>query len=378
MTIYLDNAATTRPDPAVVAVIVAAMRASHGNASSVHGSGVRAAMALERARATISARLGCRSDELVFTSGGTESNNLALKGVAARQAARGGGRIVTTRIEHPSVARPVEWLGEQGFEPEFLQVDDRGFVDPDDLRKALRRKTAIVSIAQGNGEVGTIQAIAELGAICRAAGALFHVDASQSYTKVPVDVDAGSVDLLTISAHKIHGPLGVGALYFRRGVALDPLLHGGGHEGGLRSGSSNVPGIAGFGKAVEIAGDAGVAEMARLRDRFIGEVRERISGVLLNGPTGEHRLCNNINLCIDGVEGRTLQADLSRRGIAISTGSACSSTVRTPSEVLTAMGLDEQKAHTAVRITLSKWTTEAELDQALAAIEETVERERGR
>ncbi len=378
MTIYLDNAATTRPDPAVVDELLEVSRQAYGNASSVHTAGVRAAKAIERSRARISAALGCRPDELIFTSGGTESNNLALKGIAARAPERIDRRIVTTALEHPSVSRPAHWLAEQGFELELVPVDGEGLVDPERVRRALGAKGALVSIAQGNGEVGTIQPIAEVGAICREHGALLHVDASQSFTKVGIDVAAQRIDLLTISSHKIHGPIGVGALFVRQGVELEPLLHGGDHERGLRSGSSNTPGIAGFGKAVEIADPADAARMTARRNRFIDEIGARIAEVRLNGPRGERRLCNNISLCIAGVEGRALQAALSRRGIAISTGSACSSTVRTPSAALTAMGLDERAARGTVRVTLSKWTTDAELEQALSTLEEAVAKERGR
>ena len=367
MRVYLDNAATTRLDELVLEEMRKHLAAGLGNASALHPAGVEAAKVIERARITVAQSIRCRPDEIVFTSGGTESNNLAVKGSVDR-----GGHLIISSIEHPSVSAAASWLAGRGVEVTRLRVDGEGFVDPDEVRRSLRPKTRLVSVVHASNEVGTLQPLAEIGAVCREAGVPFHTDACQSYTRVGIDVERDGIDLLTVNAHKIHGPTGVGALYVREGVAPEPLFHGGDQERGLRSGTLNTAGIAGLAAAVEVSDEGDAVRMADLRDRFVAAVTERLQGVRLNGPRGEGRLCNNVSVCFDGVRGKDLFLALVRRGIAISTGSACASTKPVPSAVLLAMGLSAKTADTAVRISLSKWTTWAELQEALAAITEVV------
>lgn len=374
--VYLDNASTTRMDPAVIEAVRATQEADLGNASALHDLGVKAAEVVDGARARIADAVGAAPEEICFTSGGTEANNLALQGAAL---ARGEGtpHIVTTPIEHPSVLETAKALGQRGVEVTLLPVDGQGRVSPDHVASAIRPETRLVSVIHGNHEIGTIQPIAEIGAICRKAGVRFHTDACQSFTKVPIDVREQKLDLVSLNAHKIHGPKGVGALVVRGGVELAPLMHGGEQESGLRSGTLNTDGIAGFAKAVEIASPEDAGRMADLRDRLLARLRERVGGVRLNGPARE-RLCHNLSVSIDRVAGKAVLARLNALGFYISTRSACSSKVLTPSRILQAIGLSDERALQTVRVGLSKWTTREEVDLFADAVAEIVAAERAR
>jgi cysteine desulfurase len=361
--VFLDNAASTEPDPAVLDVMAGVQRDLYANAASIHSAGVGAARAVERARILIAERLG--GDTLVFTGGGTESNNLALKGAVW---ARGGGHLVISAIEHPSVTEPARWLEGTGQASlTVLPVDREGFVDPAAVEAALRPDTALVSIGHANSEVGTVQPIDAIGRLCRARGVLFHTDACQSFLREPLPLE--HVDLVTVNAHKIHGPKGVGALWVRRGVKLAPLLHGGGHESGMRSGTLNAPAIAGFGEAVRRFDREAPERMKKLRDQLHAGFREAFPNGRIHGAPSA-RLCSNSNLGIPGVQGKRLLEELDKRGVRISTSSACHSTKLTPSFVLKAMGYTDEEAHEAIRLTLGRFTTARDIERVLGALVE--------
>ena len=368
--IYLDNAATTRIDPRVVAAMRPFLAGVYGNPSSVHRLGVAAAKGIEQARATFACSLGAQPDEIVFTSGGTESNNLALKGLFFARAS-GRDHIVTSKIEHPSVLATCAWLEKQGCRVTYLPVDRDGFVDPADVRKAINRRTLAVSIAHANHEIGTIQALGEIARTCAGRAVYFHTDACQSLTKLPLDAAAEPVSLVSVNAHKIHGAKGVGALLIRKSVPLASLLTGGHQEGNLRAGTQSTYGIVGFGKAVEIAEPRVTERMIILRDRLIDRVLEGIPGATLNGPR-HSRLCNNANFAFEAARGRPLMLELSRRGLFVSTGSACLSGSSEPSPVLLAIGVSRAQADGSLRFSLSKWTTRAEIDDAVTCLREAV------
>ncbi|HDM43637.1 MAG TPA: cysteine desulfurase, partial [Candidatus Woesearchaeota archaeon] len=304
-------------------------------------------------------------------SGGTEANNLALKGVAFANKEK-GKHIITTKIEHDCVLNACRWLEKNGFEVTYLNVDKEGFIDLNELENAIRDDTIIVSIMHANNEIGTIADLKSIGKICREKGVYFHSDACQSFCKVPIDLKQLPVDLLTINAHKIYGPKGVGALVIREGVKIDPLLHGGGHELGLRSGTENVPGIVGFAKAIDIIKEKDVEHMKRLRDMLI-EGFSAIEESWLNGPKGDKRLCNNANFTFRFVEGESLLVYLDSNGIAASTGSACSTRAIEPSHVLTAIGLSAADAHGSLRFSVGKENTEDEIKYVIDVVKESVE-----
>jgi cysteine desulfurase len=362
--IYLDNAATTRPDPAVL-VAMAQAREDYGNASSVHRLGVAAAKAVERARAVVAEALHASPDEVVFTSGGTEANNLALKGVLLACGRRGG--LVVSAVEHPSVLEPARALGRSGWRLSLVGADSDGLVDPAAVAKALTPRTVLVSVMHANNEVGTLQPLAEIGRLCRRRGVLFHTDASQSFTKEPLDPRRLGADLVTVSGHKIHGPKGVGALYVRAGLKLEPLLHGGGQEGGLRSGTYNTAAILGFGAAVARSGDADAARVRRLRDRLEARLRALIPGLRRNGHQ-VRRVCGILSVTLPGVSAGALLQALSKEGICASAGAACSAATEQPSPVLLAMGRTDEEAKRTLRLSLSRWTTAAEVESAARAI----------
>lgn len=374
--IYLDNASTTFIDSRVREAMVSFLNEKAGNASSVHRLGVKAAVAVERARGVIAGAIKAAPTEIVFTSGGTESNNLALKG-AARALREKGDHVVVSAIEHPSVLETARWLERNGFRVTYLPVDGEGLVDPGEVAKAVTDKTILVSVMHGNNELGTIQPIEEIGKICRSKGALFHTDACQSFTKEDIDVERQFLDLASLNAHKIHGPRGVGALYIRKGIELEPLFHGGGQEDGLRSGTYNTEGIAGFGKAVETAGGADIDNMRKLRDYFIEAVLGGIKTARLNGHRWK-RLCNFVNFLFPGKDGKEIADALNARGIVVSPGSACHARQSTPSAVLLALGLSPEEARGGVRITLSKWTTRGEIDRTVEALAAVAAKGEGR
>jgi cysteine desulfurase len=375
--IYLDGHATTRPDPRVVAAMRPYFEDDFGNASSrTHAYGWRAEEAVTRARAQVARLIHADPKEILFTSGATESNNLAILGGLRGQAER-GDHLITVATEHPSVLDVARAAAEQGAEVTILPVDRRGRVDPEAVRLALTPRTVMVSIMAANNEVGTLGPLAEIGAICKERGVLFHTDAAQAIGKIPLDVQEAGIDLLSISAHKIHGPKGVGALYVRRKnprVTLRPLLYGGGQERGQRPGTLNVPGIVGLGMALEIArNEMGVESkrLAALRDRLQKGFRERISDIVVNGDE-ERRLPNNLNVSFSYVEGEALLLALD--GVAVSSGSACTSEKREPSHVLKAMGVSDTMAQTSLRFGLGRFNTEGEIDQVIERVAQAVER----
>jgi len=376
-TVYLDNAASTQVDPRVVEAMRPFFSDTYGNASSLHAPGRAAREAIDLARARIAALIGAeRPEEVVFTSGGTESNNLALKGVA--YASRGKGRhLVTSRVEHDCVLRSAAWLEREGFDVSYLDVDSDGLVRPSDLRAAIRRDTILVSIMHANHEIGTVEPIRELARICAERGVPFHTDACQSFGKLPLDVQKDELGLVTLNSHKIYGPKGVGALYVRTGVPIEPWQHGGGHEFGLRSSTENVAGIVGFATAAELCEEERPREMARLtrlRDRIIDGVLGTIRGAYLNGHR-RRRLPTNVNLGFAGLEGEaiTLLLRLDERGIALASGSACSSHQGDqPSHVLLALGRNPVEARGALRATLGRFTTSEDAKLFLEELEAAV------
>ncbi|KAI4461643.1 cysteine desulfurylase family member [Holotrichia oblita] len=367
--LYFDNAATTRLHPSVLQAMMPYLEDCFGNPSGVYGYARTAKKAVEAARRQVAAAINASPEEIVFTSGGTESDNWALKGVAERMRDR-GRHIITTAIEHHAVKHTCEYLEKQGFEVTYLPVDSEGFVSPATLEKAIRPDTILVSIMLANNEVGTIQPIAEIGAITRSRGIYLHTDAVQAAGHIPVDVEALQVDLLTLSAHKFYGPKGIGALYIRKGVRLNPVLHGGAQESSKRAGTEYVAGIVGMGEAITLA----VAEMPEeskrltlLRDKLIKGIEDTIPFTYLNGPR-ENRLPGNVNFSFDFVEGESILLYLDTKGCYASTGSACSSGSLDPSHVLMALGIPHGLANGTLRFSMGRYTTESDVDALLALL----------
>ncbi|NLW16568.1 MAG: cysteine desulfurase NifS [Firmicutes bacterium] len=372
--VYLDHAATTPVHPEVIAAMLPYFNPTFGNASSVHGFGRQGRMAIDNARDTLAKALGAQANEIYFTSGGTESDNIALRGVAAAMADK-GRHIITTSIEHHAILDTCAHLAKQGFEITYLPVDADGLVDPEDVKAAIRPDTILISIGHANNEMGAIQPLAEIGAIAKEHGVYLHTDAVQSFGTLPIDVNELQVDLLSLSGHKIYGPKGIGALYVRRGTRVRPIMFGGGQERKLRPGTENVAGIVGLAKAVELAmaeREERVKEMTRLRDKLIDGLLA-VPHVTLNGHR-EKRLPGNVNISVKYVEGESLILSLDLRGIAVSSGSACTSGSLEPSHVLIAMGLDHLQAHGSLRLTLGRDTTDEDIDYVLEVFPEVVER----
>jgi len=364
--IYLDYAATTPTHPEVVKAMMPYFTESFGNPSSIHSYGQEAKDAVERARSKVATLIGAKSDEIVFTGSGTEADNFAVKGVAWSRKDK-GDHIITSSIEHHAVLETCKFLEKQGFSITRLPVDGHGIVDPDDVRRAITKKTILISVMHANNECGTIEPIAEIGKIARETEIYFHTDAVQTVGYIPLDVDKLKIDLLSISAHKLCGPKGVGALYIRKGTRISSFMHGGSQERGRRASTENVPGIVGLGKAAEIAQQEMAEEAQRLtalRDRLIKGILEGIEYTQLNGHPVK-RLPNNANVSINYIEGESILLNLDLDGICASTGSACSSEDLAPSHVLMAMGLPHLQAHSSVRFSLGKWTTEEEIDKVL-------------
>jgi len=357
--IYFDNAATTRVDENVVKAMDECFLENYGNASSSHSFGEKAKQALENSRKIIAESINADSEEIYFTSGGTESNNWVLKEIFFANPEK--KKIITTKIEHDSILENAEFLKKMGANIIYLNVDEKGFIDFKQLEKELDEKTLLVSIIHGNNEIGTIQNLEKIGAICKSKKVYFHSDACQSYTKIKIDVKKQNLDLVTLNAHKIHGPKGVGALYLRKSVKIFPMLHGGGHERGMRSGTENVTGIVGFAKAVENALMKNVENMTKLRDYAIQKILE-IPNTKLNGSSGTSRLCNNINISFRNVEGEALLSSLEFYGIIVSTGSACASHKLKKSHVLKAINLNDLEINSSIRVTISKYTTKEEIN----------------
>lgn len=373
--VYLDYAATTPTHPDVVQTMLPYFGESFGNASSIYSYGREARAAITTARKSVAELIGAREDEIVFTGGGTEADNMALKGIAfAADGTR--NHIITTSIEHHAVLGSCKFLEKQGYHVTYLPVDRYGMVNPDDVRRAITDRTLLVSVMHANNEVGTIQPIAEIGRMARSAGVYFHTDAVQTVGHVPIAVDDMGIDLLSMSAHKLYGPKGVGALFVRSGTLISPLIHGGAQERNRRAGTENLSGIVGFGAAAELARQAMSEEAERLgtlRDRLITGLLERIPDAQLNGhPTD--RLPNNVNLSVDYVEGESMLLHLDMEGICASTGSACTSGSLEPSHVLLSMGLSHQLAHGSLRLSLGKWTTEEHIDRVIEALPGIVSR----
>jgi cysteine desulfurase len=370
-TVYLDNGATTMVDPEVVKIVDKYSSEYYGNASSTHHKGQEAKMALEDARHVIAKSIGAKDDEIIFTSGGTESNNFALKGVAWANKDR-RNHIIISKVEHDCVLNSAKWLETQGFKITYLDVDEEGFIRIDDLERTITENTILVSIIHGNNEIGTIHDLEKIYEVCKRNNVYLHTDACQSYTKT--ELNAKNTDLITLNAHKLHGPKGVGALYIKRGTKIIPLLHGGGQEKGRRSGTENIHGIVGFAKAVKIAmNKKHIKYMTKLRDYFIERILT-IPDTRLNGPVGDKRLCNNINVSFRYVEGEAVGSYLDAKGICTSTGSACSSHSLEPSHVLMALEDNPERAHGSLRFTISRFTTKEEIDFALQEIRNTVEK----
>ncbi len=369
--IYLDNAATTRVDDEVLKEMLPYFTEKYGNASSTHFKGQEAKVAMEIGRKVIARAIGAKTQEIVFTSGGTEANNLAIKGLFFSNYPE-KNHIITTRIDHDCILNTCKWLETRGAKITYLDVDAEGFIDLNELENSITSKTILVSVIHGNNEIGTIQNLEAIGKICRRKRTLFHTDACQSFTKVPIDVRKQNLDLVTMNAHKIHGPKGVGALYIREGIQITPLLHGGGHERKRRSGTENVSGIVGFGKAVEAAKKKDVEKMEELRDRLIDGIL-KIQNTRLNGPK-ENRLCNNINISFNNIEGEAIGGYLENYGIATSTGSACASHSLETSHVLKAIGLPPLQANSSIRMSISKYTTQEEIDYLLDTLPKIIEK----
>jgi len=362
--IYLDYAATTPAHPEVVKAMLPYFTEAFGNPSSIHSYGQEAKGAIEEARTKVANLIGAHSEEIVFTSGGTEADNFALKGVAFANEDK-GNHIITTSIEHPAVMETGRFLERRGFKVTYLPVDEYGLVDPDDVKKAITSKTVLISVMHANNEVGTIEPIGEIGRIAQEAEIYFHTDAVQTVGHIPVDVNELGVDLLSISAHKLYGPKGVGALYIRKGTKLVSFMHGGEQERRRRAGTENVPGIVGFSRAAELVQqemDEEAKRLASLRDKLIKGLLERIDHSRLNGHP-IIRLPNNVNISVDFVEGESMCLNLDLEGICASTGSACSSQSLEPSHVLLAIGLSHEQAHGSLRFSLGKWSTEEEIEQ---------------
>lgn len=373
--IYMDHGATTPMDQAVADAMLPFFSETFGNPSSLHAFGQEAKYAIEAARQTIAASIGANSEEIVFTSGGSESNNFAVKGVAYAKKEK-GNHIITSAIEHHAILEPCHFLEKHGFEVTRLPVDADGLVDPSDVEQAITSKTILISIMHGNNEIGTIQPVAEIGKIAREREIVFHSDAVQSFGHLPFNVDTMNVDLLSASGHKIYGPKGIGFLYIRKGTRIVPFMHGGDQERGRRASTHNVPGIVGMGKAVELAMNnihTEVERLTTLRNRMIQGILDNIEYSCLNGHPSR-RLPNNVNVSIEYVEGESLLLSLDMEGIACSTGSACTSSSLEPSHVLMAIGLPHEKAHGSLRFTLGRHTREDDTDHVIKTLSGIVTR----
>jgi cysteine desulfurase len=376
--VYLDNNATTPVLPEVFEAMRPYFGDHFGNASSIHHHGQETRAAVERARESVAALLGCRASEIVFTSGGTEADNLAIFGLA-----QPGDHIITSTVEHHAVLNACKHLGKfsttRGCEVTYIPVDGRGLVDPADVKRAIRPNTKLITIMSANNETGVLQPVAEIGKVATEADIYFHTDAVQAAGKIPIDVNQVVCDLLTISGHKLHGPQGAGALYVRKGTQLEAMLYGGSHERSRRAGTESVPGIIGLGKAAELT-SAGLAcgddrKMAAERDRLERELLN-LEGTRLNGEDAR-RVPNTTNIRFEGIEGEALVIALDLKGLAVSTGAACSSGAIEPSHVLTSMGLSRDQAKSSIRFSLGKQNTAEDIDFALAIVPETVSRLRG-
>ena len=373
--IYLDHNATTPVHPEVIEAMLTCYKNTFGNASSVHSFGQEARKVIEETRQTVADFLGAKPEEIVFTSGGTESDNFALKGVAYAQESK-GKHIITSSIEHHAVLNTCKYLEKKGWKVTYLPVDKYGLVNPEEVEKALTKETVLITIMQANNETGTIEPIAEIGKITRDKGIYFHTDAVQSVGKIPLNVDELNLDLLSLSGHKIYGPKGIGVLYIRKGTKIESLIQGGHHERNRRAGTENVPSIVGLGKTIEIASREIKSEKEKLqtlRDRLQRGIEEEIDQVYLNGHPSK-RLPNTLNMSFEFVEGESLILSLDLKGVAVSTGSACTSGTLEPSHVLGAMGVAPALSQGSLRFSLGRDNTEEEIDYTVEALKEIVQR----
>lgn len=373
--VYLDYNATTPVHPEVINAMLPFYEEIFGNASSIHQFGQQARKAIYEVREKVAEFIGAEPEEIVFTSGGTESDNLAIKGVAYANEKK-GKHIITSSIEHHAVLNSCKYLEKQGFQVTYLAVDKYGLVDPDDVKRAITKETILITIMHANNEVGTIEPISEIGKIAKEKGIYFHTDAVQSVGKIPVNVNELNVDLLSLSAHKIYGPKGIGVLYIRKGTRIQSLIHGGHHEKNRRAGTENVPGIVGLGKAIEIAKSSMDKEsiyLTNLRNRLHSGIIEKIDYVQLNGHP-EKRLPNTLNMSFEFVEGESIILSLDMKGIAVSSGSACTSGSLEPSHVLKSMGVDPSVAQGSIRFSLGKDNTEEDINYVLEVLPEIISR----
>jgi len=364
--IYLDYAATTPTDPEVLEAMRPYFTERFGNPSSIHGFGQEARKAVEAARAKVASFLGAREEEIIFTSGGTESDNTALSGVLWANAKK-GNHVITTAVEHHAVIEPAQFLEKQGYKVTFVKPDAQGMIAPDDVEAAITDKTVLISVMHANNEIGTIQPIKEIGRIAKAKGIYFHTDAVQTVGHIPVNVEELNIDLLSLSAHKFYGPKGIGCLYVRKGTRILPFLRGGGQENRRRASTENLPAIVGTGRAVELCAknmDAEARQQIAWRDRLIAEVPRRIDRVYLNGHPNQ-RLPNNVNFSIEYVEGESMLLSLDMLGIAASTGSACTSGDLEASHVLLSIGRPHELCHGSLRLTVGRYTKDSHIDRFL-------------
>jgi cysteine desulfurase len=370
--IYMDHSATTPVDPLVVDAMLPFFTETFGNASSLHSFGTEAAEALSGARKQVADAIGALPEEIIFTSGGTESDNLAIRGVVPFNA--GKKHIITSVIEHPAVLNTCAFLESQGHEVTYVPVDADGIVDAGKLEASIKENTVLISIMHANNEVGTIQPIEKISGIAKEHNIYFHTDAVQSVGKIPVNVDDLGVDMLSISSHKIHGPKGVGALYVRKGTNISPIVFGGNHEKGMRSGTENISGIVGFARAMEIAVkrlETDSEHMTKMRDSLISRVFDTIADVRLNGHPSV-RLPNNVNMSFKYVEGESMLMMLDMQGVAVSTGSACSSKSLKASHVLSSLEIEDDFIHGSLRISLGRGNTMEDIDYVVNALQETI------
>ena len=373
--IYADNAATTRVSKRVLDAMMPYFAENYGNASSIYSIGRNAKKALEDARERIAKVLGAEPSEIYFTSGGSESDNWAIRGTAERLGAKGKKHIVTSAFEHHAVLHVCEYLEKNGYEVTYVPVNANGIINPEDVRKAIRPDTALVTIMYANNEIGTIQPIGEIAKICHEAGVLFHTDAVQAIGNVPINVKEQDIDMLSLSGHKIHAQKGIGVLYIKKGILIPNLIFGGGQERGKRAGTENIPAIVGLAEAMEAAVEnipAKVEKVSKMRDRLIDGIL-KIPRTRLNGDREKH-LCGNVNVSIEGIEGESLLLMLDMKGICASSGSACTSGSLDPSHVLLALGLKHEVAHGSLRLSLSEENTDEEIDYILEVIPQIVEK----
>lgn len=373
--IYMDNAATTRMKQEVIDEMMPYFSEIYFNPSSIYMASQVAKTAVEESRNKVAKAFNAEPSEIYFTGGGSEGDNFAIKGVAQKYKNK-GNHIITTQIEHHAVLHTCEYLEKNGFEVTYLPVDEEGRVRISDLKNAVKDTTILVSIMAANNEIGTIQPIGEIGAFCREKGIIFHTDAVQAVGQVELDVKKLNIDLLSMSAHKIHGPKGVGAMYIRKGIRIENLIHGGAQERGRRAGTENVPGIVGLGKAIELATEdikAHVEKLSTLRDKLIDGLLQ-IPFTRLNGPRGVERLSNNVNVVFEFIEGEGILLSLDFEGICGSSGSACTSGSLDPSHVLLAIGLPHEIAHGSLRLSLSDFNTEEEVDTVITEVPKIIER----